>query len=91
MNEEETNQEPKGATDDTSERSNQEIPEILQQANKTREELDLVLEEIRKENERLENNIATAQLGGKSFIGDKEKKEEETPKDYADKVLQGKL
>ncbi len=66
--------------------------ELVKQANAASERLEHAIQKFREENERLEENLAQAKLGGFTPSGQQlEKKKELTPKEYMEAVLKGEI
>ena len=67
--------------------------ELVKQANNASERLETAIQRFKEENERLEENIAQAKLGGFTSSGQNApaKPKELTAAEYADKVMKGEI
>lgn len=62
---------------------------LVEDAKKSVEELKALLKEKKEILDREEKLLSLRQLGGQSFAGKKEEKKEETPQEYAKRILRG--
>lgn len=64
---------------------------IIERANEVSKKLEQQIEELKELTLRNEEVMAQNILSGKSEAGQKFEKKEESPKEYADRVMQGKI
>jgi hypothetical protein len=88
---EQTSQEENSGTEEAIENSKVGEPTMLEEHRAERKKFEAVRDEIRKENDRKEKLIAEEALGGRSGGGEIPAKVEETPEDYAKKVMSGEV
>lgn len=91
MSEEQNNTQPEGSVSDSDKGNEPKELSIIERANAAREGAEKVLQELRAENDRKERLMAEERLAGTGGRPQVQQPKEETPKEYMDKVMSGKV
>ena len=82
---------PDNTVKDIKEGSKYETTPVIERAREEREKMEAATKAQREENDRTEQIMAKQALGGEAEAGQTAEKKEETPKEYADKVMAGEI
>ena len=79
------------AEENKEEQLEQKEVSIVEEAKKEREQTEKLLMEMKDERKKLETLKAQEILGGQTNAGEVQEKKEETPQEYAKRVMAGKI